>query len=411
MASHSENTNSFVQEAFVELEYPQKLQKHLLEAYREVTVELVVQMDNGQIESFRGFRVQHDSSRGPFKGGLRYHPEVDIDDVRSLASLMTWKTALLDVPFGGAKGGSTCSPKDLSEREMEKLTRKFVQAMREVIGPMEDIPAPDMNTDARVMAWIFDEYSKYKGFSPGVVTGKPVWLHGSLGRESATGRGVTLGIRELMKVTGEKVEGQKVVVQGFGNVGSWAADFLHQMGAKVIAVSDAESAIHNEDGLDIPKLRQHVGQGNMLAAYRPGEQIKRDELFSMPCDILIPAAIGNVITSENASSVAARYVVEAANGPVSFEADHILREKGVTVLPDIYANAGGVTVSFFEWVQNLQNFKWTEEEIVRQLDARMTASFQALWKIHTERKVPLRTAAFMKALMRVTRAQLHRGFD
>ncbi|CAG9460451.1 unnamed protein product [Pedinophyceae sp. YPF-701] len=411
MASHSENTNSFVQEAFVELEYPQKLQKHLLEAYREVTVELVVQMDNGQIESFRGFRVQHDSSRGPFKGGLRYHPEVDIDDVRSLASLMTWKTALLDVPFGGAKGGITCSPKDLSEREMEKLTRKFVQAMREVIGPMEDIPAPDMNTDARVMAWIFDEYSKYKGFSPGVVTGKPVWLHGSLGRESATGRGVTLGIRELMKVTGEKVEGQKVVVQGFGNVGSWAADFLHQMGAKVIAVSDAESAIHNEDGLDIPKLRQHVGQGNMLAAYRPGEQIKRDELFSMPCDILIPAAIGNVITSENASSVAARYVVEAANGPVSFEADHILREKGVTVLPDIYANAGGVTVSFFEWVQNLQNFKWTEEEIVRQLDARMTASFQALWKIHTERKVPLRTAAFMKALMRVTRAQLHRGFD
>lgn len=411
-SSHAENTNMFLREALNELEYPEKLQKLLLTPNREMGVELVVQMDSGEIEVFNAYRVQHNNSRGPFKGGLRYHHQVDLDDVRSLASLMTWKTAVMDIPFGGAKGGVTVDPRRLSERELEKLTRKLVQAIKEIIGPAEDIPAPDMNTGAREMAWFFDEYSKYKGFSPGVVTGKPVHLHGSLGREAATGRGTVFAIREMLKAThAGKIQDHTFVIQGFGNVGAWAAEILTEHGGKVTAVSDAFGAIQNENGLDIKALRAHVAAGKPLAEFGGGGAIPKEELLYMPCDVLVPAAIGGVIDKDNAARLQCKFVAEAANGPTTPEGDAILREKGIIVLPDIYTNGGGVTVSFFEWVQNLQNFKWDEDDVNRKLDRKMTDAFHKIWTIHKEKNVPLRVAAFVKALQEVTRAEIHRGFD
>jgi len=411
-ASHAENTNVFLREALVKLEYPEKLQRLLLTPQREMAVELVMQLDNGEIEVFNAYRVQHNNSRGPYKGGLRYHPQVDIDDVRSLASLMTWKTAVMDIPFGGAKGGITVDPKKLSERELEKLTRKLVVAIKEIIGTYEDIPAPDMNTDGKVMAWFFDEYSKYKGFSPGVVTGKPVYLHGSLGREAATGRGTVFAIRELLKAMQlGKIQDHRYVIQGFGNVGAWAAEILADNGGKVTAVSDASGAIHNDKGINIRSLRQYMASGKPLVSFPEAAKVDKDQLLTMPCDVLIPAAIGGVITEANAGKLDCKLVIEAANGPTTPEGDKILRERGITVLPDIYTNGGGVTVSFFEWVQNLQNFKWEEDDVNRKLDRKMTDAFHAIWEIHTEQKVSLRTAAFIKALQRVTRAEIHRGFD
>lgn len=396
----------------MELQYPEKLQKLLLTPEREMTVELVVQLDNGEVEVFNAFRVQHNNSRGPYKGGLRYHSQVDLDDVRSLASLMTWKTALLDVPFGGAKGGVTLNVKDYSDRELEKVTRKLVQGIKEIIGPYEDIPAPDMNTDARVMAWIFDEYAKFCGFSPGVVTGKPVYLHGSHGREAATGRGVVCATWELMKhMENGGLEGKKIVIQGFGNVGKFAAELYQERGAKVIAVSDVGSAVINTQGLDIPALRQHVQDGKSLNEFPGGSALPTNEILLVPCDIMVPAAIGGVITEDNASSMDCKYIIEAANGPTTPEGDAILRDKGITILPDILCNGGGVTVSFFEWVQNLQNFKWDEDDVNKKLERKMELAFNGMWDIHKERGLPLRTAAFIKALQRVARAAVHRGFD
>ena len=377
-----------------------------------MTVELVLHRDNGDVDVFNGYRVQHNNARGPYKGGLRYHPHVDIDDVRSLASLMTWKTAVMDIPFGGAKGGITVDPSKLSARENEKLTRKLVVAIKDIIGPLEDIPAPDMNTGPKEMAWFFDEFSKHKGFSPGVVTGKPIYLHGSLGRDAATGRGTMFAVRELLKALSlGKISDQRFVIQGFGNVGSWAAEFLAEQGGKVIAISDAVGAIHNEKGLDIKALKQHTASGKTLDTFGGGAPIEKNTILTVPCDVLIPAAIGGVITEANAAKIDCKVVVEAANGPTTPGGDAILRERGIPVLPDIYTNGGGVTVSFFEWVQNLQNFKWEEDDVNRKLDRKMTDAFKAIWEIHTDRKVPLRTAAFVKALQRVTQAELHRGFD
>ncbi|GLC47154.1 hypothetical protein PLESTM_002036500 [Pleodorina starrii] len=411
-SSHAENTNTFLREALNRLDYPEKLQNLLLTPRREMSVELVVQMDDGQIEVFNAYRVQHNNARGPYKGGLRYHPQVDLDDVRSLASLMTWKTAVMDIPYGGAKGGVTVDPRKLSERELEKMTRKLVVAIKEIIGTYEDIPAPDMNTDAKVMAWFFDEYSKYKGFSPGVVTGKPVYLHGSLGREAATGRGTTFAIRELLKALHMgKLADQKYAIQGFGNVGAWAAQLLWEAGGKVVAVSDVAGAVANEHGLDIGELRRHVAAGQTLSSFPGGGSLAKEDILTFPCDVLIPAAIGGVIGPDMAAKINCKVVVEAANGPTTPEGDVVLRDRGITVLPDIYTNGGGVTVSFFEWVQNLQNFKWEEEDVNRKLDRKMSDAFAALWSVHREMGVPLRTAAFVVALQRVTRAEVHRGFD
>lgn len=410
--SHLLHPYTHTMQAMEHLEYPERLRKMLLAPEREVSVELEVLRDSGEVDTYKAYRVQHSNSRGPYKGGLRFHPQVDLDDVRSLASLMTWKTAIMDIPFGGAKGGITVDPKTLSERELENLTRKLVQALRPVLGTYEDIPAPDMNTGAREMAWFFDEYSKFSGFSPGIVTGKPVWLHGSLGREAATGRGTVFAIREAVKALKMgSLKDKTCVIQGFGNVGSWAAQILHEHGAKVIAVADAFGAVANERGLDVPSLRNHVGQEHSLSSFPDGIAIPKETILNVPCDILIPAALGGVITEENVKDLQCKLIAEAANGPTTFEADQELRSRGIVVLPDIYTNGGGVTVSFFEWVQNLQNFKWTEKEVNEKLDDTMTNAFASIWGICEETDIPIRTAAFVKALQRVTRARVHRGFE
>lgn len=335
--------------------------------------------------------------------------------MRSLASLMTWKTAVMDIPFGGAKGGVTVDPAALSERELEKLTRKLVQSIKDVVGPHEDIPAPDMNTGGREMAWFFDEYSKFSGFSPGVVTGKPVHLHGSLGREAATGRGTVFATRELLKASGAGgLAGKTVAIQGFGNVGAWAAELFAEEGAVVLAVSDAFSAVRaagENRGLDIKALRAHVAGGGRLEDFPGGAAMDKADILTVPCDVLVPAAIGGVLTDATAPKADCKFIVEAANGPTTPDGDKVLRDRGVVVLPDIYTNGGGVTVSFFEWVQNLQNFRWEEADVNRRLDRAMTDAFAPIWAIAADKRVPLRTAAFVQALQRVTRAHIHRGFD
>ena len=376
---------------------------------REVKVALSVEMDNGELRTFQGYRVQHDNSRGPYKGGLRFHPHVDPDEVKALASLMTWKTAVVDVPFGGAKGGITVDPRELSPGEMERLTRKLVDKLHDLIGPQQDIPAPDVNTNAQHMAWIYDQYSKLHGHSPGVVTGKPVDLYGSLGREAATGRGVSIATREVLKAQGKPIAGATVVVQGFGNVGTYTARFLAQQGAKIIALSDVTGAIQNPEGIDIDRAIQHVRKTGGVRGFAGAAELPADELLVMPCDVLVPAALGGIITRDNAKHIRAALVVEGANGPTTPEADDILHERGVVVVPDIYANAGGVTVSYFEWVQNLQQFTWTEEEVNLQLEKKMVRAFDTIWRVARERHVSLRTAAFIVAIGRVGKARVLRG--
>lgn len=411
-ASTAEMTNCFVKEALDQLEYPNKMQKFLLTPMRETTVMLPVKMDNGEVEVFTGYRVQHNNSRGPFKGGIRFHSHVDIDDVRSLASLMTWKTACMDIPFGGGKGGICCNPKKMSTGELERMTRKFVQGIAPVIGEKEDIPAPDVNTGGREMAWFMDEYSKINGYAPGVVTGKPLLVHGSLGRDAATGRGLVFAIREALKAhnMGE-LANQTYVFQGFGNVAAWAAEIVSEMGAKVLAASNTSGAIYNEKGLDIKALRAHVAAGKPLVEFPGATPLGANEdVLHIKCDVLCPSALGGVITGANADKLQCKLIGEGANGPITPAGDKILRDRGIIVLPDIYANGGGVTVSYFEWVQNLQCFRWTEEEVNQRLDRTMTDAFAAIWSVHKAHKVPLRTAAFMLALQRVSTAAVQRGF-
>jgi glutamate dehydrogenase (NAD(P)+) len=335
--------------------------------YREVMVELPLRCDDGSLRTFSGYRVQHDASRGPLKGGLRYHPEVDLDEVRALASLMTWKTAVVDLPYGGAKGGINCDPGELSQLDLERLTRRFVSRIERFIGPHEDIPAPDVNTNPQVMAWIVDEYSKFHGYSPAVVTGKPIELGGSIGRESATGRGVLFAAELAAARAGVEMDGATVAVQGFGNVGSWAARFFEEAGCRVVAVSDVKGGIHNPDGLEGKRLREHVAESGSVVELPGAEPLSNEELLELDVDILVPAALGGVIHARNAGDVRARMIVEGANHPLTPEADDILGAAGSLVVPDIYANAGGVTVSYFEWVQNLQQFRWTAERVDEEL--------------------------------------------
>jgi len=391
------------------LDYDHRARIMLWTPYREVKVELTAEMDSGEIGTFIGYRIQHDNARGPMKGGLRYHPSVDPEEVQSLASLMSWKTAVVNIPFGGAKGGVACDPRSLSQRELEIITRKLVDGLQDVIGPYTDIPAPDVNTNAQVMAWIMDQYSKYQGFSPAVVTGKPVELHGSLGREAATGRGVIIGLEALMKHLGEPLEGQRVVIQGFGNVGSYAARFASELGAKIIAASDQDGAVHNPDGLNVVALAEHVSQTKTVVGFSGGEAVARDSVLTMDCDILIPAALGNAITTENMKDVQARIIVEGANGPVSFDADEYLTKKGTVILPDIFANAGGVTASYFEWVQNVQQYKWSEVEVNRALSRALLEAFEGLLAFRAKLKTDFRSAAYGLALERVRGATMQRG--
>jgi glutamate dehydrogenase (NAD(P)+) len=387
-----------------------RVERMLVTPFREVKVDVSITLDNGDLGTFIGYRVQHDNSRGPMKGGLRYHPTVDMDEAQGLASLMTWKTAVVNLPFGGAKGGIAIDPATLTPREQERLTRRFVQQIHDIIGPQRDIPAPDVNTNAQVMAWIMDEYSRMHGFSPAVVTGKPVDLFGSRGREEATGRGVVLALAEYVKDAQRgQIRGKTFAVQGFGNVGSWTCRFLHDQGGRIVAVGDAGGAVRNADGLDIPALLEHVRTTRSVAGFAGGEAITNEALLLLDVDVLVPAALGGVITEANASEVRAKIVLEAANAPTTPKADEILQARGVIVLPDIWVNAGGVTVSYFEWAQNIQQFSWDEERITSELARHMREAYATLARVARERKVSLRTAAFIVAIGRVGRATALRG--
>jgi len=374
---------------------------------RELQVQVSIRRDDGRLANFVGFRVQHDNSRGPMKGGLRYHPEVDLDEVRSLASLMTWKTAVVDLPYGGAKGGIGVDPADLSQDERERLTRKFVDQIHDIVGPDTDIPAPDMGTDFQIMSWFRNQWEKYHGFHPAVITGKPVEEYGAKGREEATGRGVGGLTMKCIKRMGHQARTTNVAIQGFGNVGSHAAKFLHDAEFPIVAVSDISGCYHNPDGLNIPELLRHkfTHPKGLLEGFAHAEQLPPDDLLSLDdVHVLIPAALGGVITEKNVADIRAKLIVEAANAPVHPVADEILNERGVTVVPDILANAGGVTVSYFEWVQNRQHYRWSLDRVRQELDHTMNEAFESVWQMAAQHDVSLRTAAYMIGITRVRRA-------
>jgi glutamate dehydrogenase (NAD(P)+) len=405
-----QEVNYYFRKAARIMDLSSAVERMLVNPYREIKVDCSITLDNGDLANFTGYRVQHDRSRGPMKGGLRYHATVDMDEAQGLASLMTWKTAVMNVPFGGAKGGIAVDPSKLSTGEVERLTRKFVQLIHDVIGPQTDIPAPDVNTNAQVMAWIMDEYSRLHGFSPAVVTGKPVDLFGSKGREEATGRGVVFALEEYLKdAHAGEIKDKTFAVQGFGNVGSWTAQFLRQRGGKVVAVSDVTGAIKYRPGLDIPTLIEHVKKTKTVLGFPGAETISNDELLTLDVDVLVPAALGGVITMKNVDDIRAKIVLEAANAPTAPEADETLAARNVVVLPDIYVNAGGVTVSYFEWAQNIQQFTWEEDKVNAELQRHMRDAYATLARVAKERKVSFRTAAYVVAIGRVGRATVLRG--
>ena len=403
-----EASHHYFHKAASVLDLSDKLRDILLTPNRVVKVELITEADDGQLLKHQGFRVQHNSARGPMKGGLRYHPTVDEDHATALANLMTWKTAVVDIPFGGAKGGIDVDPSKLSQSELQTITREFVTRIKEVIGPTQDIPAPDVNTNAAIMGWIMDEYSKHYGFSPAVVTGKPLQLFGSPGRDEATGRGVMYVLEEILKDQGKRLEGQRIAVQGFGNVGSHGARLMAEQGARIIAVADHIGGVSNPDGLNIPALIEHMHEKHTVDGFSGGDAFDKDEIITWDADILIPAAIEDVIDKDNAGEVRANIVIEAANGPTTPEADEILAKRGITVVPDILANAGGVTVSYFEWAQNIQQYRWELERVNDELSKIMRRSYAAVRDIAQEKKIDLRTAAFVLSIQRVGKAALAR---
>lgn len=405
-----EATQLFFNRAADHLELTENMRTLLLTPDREVRVQVAVEMDNGEVATYIGYRVQHNQARGPMKGGLRFHPDVDIDEVRSLAALMTWKTAVVDLPYGGAKGGIAVDPRKLSPHELETVTRRFVDAIHDVVGPNIDIPAPDMGTNAEVMAWFANQYAKYHGFSPACVTGKPVEVHGLPGREEATGRGVGILAYKLMGRLGRKPNETRVAIQGFGNVGSHAAKFLVEADFKVVAIADASGAYYRPQGLDVPDmLRYALQHKGTLVGYQGAERIGPEQFFELDVELMIPAALGGVITGANAARIKAPILLEAANGPIDPEADDILQGRGVTILPDILANAGGVTASYFEWVQNLQHYQWGLNRVRQELDRVLTSSFEQVWDMAQQRKVSLRTAAYILGIGRVGRATVLGG--
>ncbi|MGI9429172.1 MAG: Glu/Leu/Phe/Val family dehydrogenase [Bythopirellula sp.] len=393
-----------------QLELTENMRTLLLTAKREVQVQIAVERDNGDLETLIGYRVQHDNARGPMKGGLRFHHEVDLDEVRSLASLMTWKTAVVNIPYGGAKGGIAVNVGSLSNRELERITRKFVDEIHDVIGPDTDIPAPDMGTNAEVMAWIMNQHNKYHGFNPGVVTGKPVEHYGIPGREEATGRGVGILSIKTVGRLGHKPEKTRVAIQGFGNVGSFAAKFLHDADCKVVAISDISGAYYRADGLNIDDAIRYANEHRRsLEGYSEADKITNEELLELDVELLIPAALGGVITAENAPRIKAPLIVEAANAPVRPDADDLLADRGVRIVPDILANAGGVTVSYFEWAQNRQHYSWDLGRVRQELERVMSCAFEEVWELSRECNVSLRTAAFMLGISRVGRATVLSG--
>ncbi len=379
-------------------------------SYRELAVQIPVKYEDGSIHVHRGYRVQHNGARGPYKGGIRYAASVDMDEVRALAALMTWKNALIDVPYGGAKGGVHCDPTTMSHLEKERLTRRFTAMISYIIGVNRDIPAPDMGTDAQTMAWMMDEYGRKNGYTPGIVTGKPVELGGSPGREEATGRGVIICAQKATQSVGMTFADSTIAIQGFGNVGYWTAKLAQEVGAKVVAVSDVRGGIHNANGLDIDTVLKHSRDAGSVQGYHDAEDVSNDELLELPCDVLIPAAIHGVIRSDNAASIKAKLMVEAANGPTTPAADEILIERGITVVPDILANTGGVTVSYFEWVQNIQQFRWELDQVNDELEKRMTRATTHVFERAEANNITLRDAAFDIGVDRVRSAAEVRGY-
>lgn len=380
----------------------------LITPRRVVKVEIVTEDDAGELIHYRGFRTQHNNSRGPYKGGLRYHPTMNEDHASALANLMTWKTAIAGVPFGGAKGGIDCDPHSLTKTELNRITRTFVERTKEIIGPTLDIPAPDVNTNAEVMGWIMDEYSRDYGFSPGVVTGKPVDLFGSLGRNEATGRGVMYAAREALKDQGKSLADVTVAIQGFGNVGSHAARLIAQQGGKIVAVADHLGAVENKDGLDVPALMNWTAEHGTVNGFSGGAPFNGPDVITWPADLLIPAALENAITEDNATDVRATLIVEGANGPTTPKADEILLDRGIVTVPDILANAGGVTVSYFEWAQNIQAFRWELDRVTGELEKVMVRAYGAVRDVANEKSIDLRTAAFVLGVRRVGKAALAR---
>jgi glutamate dehydrogenase (NAD(P)+) len=411
--SSYEMVNAYFDEAAELVRLKDEMYEVLKTPYREIDVQVPVRMDNGELHTYRGYRVQHNGARGPYKGGMRYHASADLEEVRALASLMTWKTALLDLPFGGAKGGIAVDPTGMSSKELEALTRRFTLSISHVIGVNRDIPAPDVNTNAQVMAWMMDAYSSRYGYSPAIVTGKPVDLGGAPGREAATGRGVVYVLQAAATRWGLDLPGLRVAIQGFGNVGSWVARELDERRVKVVAVSDVSSGVHRDGGVDVPTLVKWV-QGRRLLADMPlsdgAEHVTNAEVLECDCDVLIPAALGEVLRDDNAERVRARVVVEAANNPTTPEADKILADRGVRVVPDVLANAGGVTGSYFEWAQNIQQFRWKETQFNVELQDAMERAFIATSDFAEGHDVSMRKAAFAIGIERVARAALLRGY-
>ena len=389
---------------------PDDVRQIFCSTYREISVQIPLRRSDGSITVLRGYRVQHNGARGPYKGGIRYHPEASLSDVRAMASLMTWKCAIVNLPYGGAKGGVMVDPALLNEAELEQLTRRFTLAISYVLGVNRDIPAPDVNTNAQIMAWIMDAYGSRYGHQPGIVTGKPVELGGSLGREAATGRGVVNIVAEAANDLGMKLDGARVAIQGFGNVGSNAARIIQELGCVIVGISDASGAVINPKGLEVDALQAWSAEHGGVAGYPNADGATNEELLTMDCDILIPAALANAIGEHNADQVKAKLVVEAANHPLSSEADALLHDKGITVVPDILANAGGVTVSYLEWVQNIQQYRWTEDHVNRELGSVMKRAWGEVYQYSQDHKLPLRDAAMCLSVARVARAAKLRGY-
>jgi len=420
MPAHEDHRNTNPYEAALQnfdaaadaLELPQDVRAMIKYPERVLIVNLPVRMDNGEVVRFEGYRVQHNTVRGPAKGGIRYHPAVTLDEVKALATWMTWKCAVVHIPFGGGKGGVACDPKKLSAGELERLTRRYATAITPLIGPQQDIPAPDVYTNPQIMAWIMDTYSmmKREGYPvPGVVTGKPLSAGGSKGRDEATGRGVFYTLECALEHLHMRMKGSRVVVQGFGNAGSVAALLLDSRQALVIAVNDSRGGVYNKAGLDIPKLMMHKERTGSVVGFPGAEPISDEELLALECDVLIPAALENAINGHNAAGIRAKVIAEAANGPITPAADRILEEKGVFIIPDILCNAGGVTVSYFEWVQNEQHLTWELNEVHERLERIMKRAFHQVLDLHSERKVSMRLAANMLGVSRVAEATAVRG--
>ena len=387
-----------------------RLVEVLKQCKKTVEVSIPTSMDDGSVRAFAGYRVTHNVSRGPSKGGIRYHPDVTQDEVKALAMWMTWKCSLMGLPFGGAKGGVVCDPKTMSMRELERMTRRFTSEIINEIGPEKDIPAPDVGTNSQTMAWIFDTYSMNKGHSVlGVVTGKPLTIGGSLGRQEATARGATFCLESALEKKGRSMQRLRVAVQGFGNVGAYFAKFIAEQGATVVAISDSSGGIYNSNGVDVAAAFAHKRGGGSLSELRGGEHVTNDELIALDCDVFAPCALEQVVTEANADRVKARVIVEGANGPLTPAADEILEGNGVMILPDVLANAGGVVVSYFEWVQGLQEYFWKEDEVNARLNSIITRAFDETWSTYEERKTSMRMAAYGLAVQRVAEATVTRG--